>query len=233
MADIEFYKNQYENDSYYTMGRKDLEDIDNKWGMRWRHVLKAVGKYMKAGSGKKLLDVGAGNGYFIKLARDEFGFDATGIGISQHEIEFAKKVTGVDILLEDISQHKSDYDIITNFNVIEHVVDPQAFLESMISRLNPGGLLVISTPNTTCMRARLRGLKNWERIDPPHHINLFPKKTLRYLLRKNGMKELKYQTMSTYISFVDTRNIFARRAIFHILKMFNLGADHMIFAEKS
>jgi 2-polyprenyl-3-methyl-5-hydroxy-6-metoxy-1,4-benzoquinol methylase len=230
MADIDFNKSQYETEEYYTMSKKDLVDIENKWGLRWRHVLRTIRHF--SGERIKLLDVGAGNGYFMKLARDEYGYDSKGVGISETEIKFARDITGVEVIHEDIKYHKANYEIVTCFNVIEHVVDPRDFLKSLSDRVLPGGLLVLSTPNTTCLRSRLRGLSKWERVDPPHHINLFPKKALRLLLKEYGYKELNYETLSTYITLVDQKNIFMRNLFFKTLRMLNLGADHFIIAEK-
>ena len=231
MADIDFNKNQYENEEYYTMNKKDLTEIETKWGLRWRHFLNTIKKNSKTGI-VKLLDVGAGNGYFIKLAADEFGYDAKGIGISEKEIKFAREITGVNISLEDINDHRSNYDIVTCFNVIEHVVYPRSFIKALADRVLPEGLLVLSTPNPTCLRARLRGLKRWERVDPPHHINLFPKKALLPLLKEFNLFELNYETMSTYITLVNRQNFFMRNLFFELLKIFNLGADHFIIAKK-
>jgi 2-polyprenyl-3-methyl-5-hydroxy-6-metoxy-1,4-benzoquinol methylase len=234
LADIDFNKAQYEATTYYTMSLNAKKDIENKWALRWRYVLSKITSIVrKVGSSSlSLLDVGAGNGYFISLASGEFGFHATGLGISAEEIQFARDVIGVELINEEVTEHRINYDVVTCFNVIEHVVDPQSFLSALVDRVNPGGILVISTPNTTCLRARIKGLKNWERIDPPHHINLFPRNALRALVKRHGLEEVGYETLSTYITIVNTRNLMLRRLFFHFLKLFNLGADHFIIVRK-
>jgi 2-polyprenyl-6-hydroxyphenyl methylase/3-demethylubiquinone-9 3-methyltransferase len=50
--------------------------------------------------------------------------------------------------VEDMSGR---FDLVTSMEVIEHVAEPQTFLNSLAARLAPGGLLVLSTPNRTAL----------------------------------------------------------------------------------
>ena len=214
------------------MTLKTKVEIEENWGFRWCYILSQISKVT---GGSSLLDVGAGNGYFVAIARTEFGLNAVGIEISKKEVEFAKDVCAVQLINEDIRSHRDNYDIITSFNVIEHVEDPQTFLCSMLQRLNPGGIMVITTPNPTCIHTRVKGVENWNMVCPPHHVNLFSSKALNILLENNGLIAIKYETLSTYINFVrniDTKSLLLRRLFFHILRIFNLGADHCVLARR-
>lgn len=232
MADINFDQDQYEANTYYTMTHKTKEGIENEWGFRWRYILN---KIVKIGSFSTLLDVGAGNGYFVSLASREFGLDAKGLEISKKQIQFAKNIIGVQLTNEDVTQHRLNYDVVTCFNVIEHVFEPQLFLSALVNRIKPGGILAITTPNPACLHVRVKGLQNWNLIDPPHHINLFTGKALSALMDRNHLEEINYETLSTYINFVrniDTKSLFLRRLFFYLLRMFNLGADHFLIVRK-
>jgi 2-polyprenyl-3-methyl-5-hydroxy-6-metoxy-1,4-benzoquinol methylase len=232
MADIAFEHAQYESDNYYTLARKTLASIDYEWGFRWRYILN---KIVGLGDFSSLLDIGAGNGYFVALAAREFGLGANGIEISSEEIRFASEVTGVQLINEDIAQHRANYDVVSCFNVLEHVADPQALLAAAIARLKPGGILVLTTPNPGCIHARIKGLQEWNMVDPPHHINLFSQKSLQAILASKHMEIVEYETLSTYINFVrrfDTRNLLFRRMFFQLLRSAKLGADHFLIARK-
>jgi SAM-dependent methyltransferase len=232
MADIPFDHAQYESGSYYTLARKTLADIDEEWGFRWRTVLRWI---RRSGDIATLLDVGAGNGYFVALAGREFGLDAHGIEISAEEIRFASEVVGVDLIGGDVAQHTAQYDAVTCFNVLEHVADPQGFLAAAIARVRPGGVLVLTTPNPGCIHARVKGIEHWNMIDPPHHINLFSRRSLEQILGANGMRTIRYETLSTYINFVrrfDTGNLLLRRLFFNALRLAHAGADHFVIAQK-
>ena len=55
------------------------------------------------GRGRQLLDVGAGNGYFVHLARSEFGLRADGLEISAAEANYARDTFGLELLRGDLS----------------------------------------------------------------------------------------------------------------------------------
>jgi 2-polyprenyl-3-methyl-5-hydroxy-6-metoxy-1,4-benzoquinol methylase len=228
MADLEFVHEQYEAANYYTMAFKTRAEIDGEWGFRWRYILRAVKRHMAT---PKLLDVGAGNGYFVYLARNEFAIPADGLEISTTEADYARDTFGVELLRGDLSVVTERYDVITSFNVLEHVKEPMGLLEQMSARLAPGGLLVVTTPNPACIHRRLRGLNRWNMVCPPHHINLFTRAALQEMLIRKGFEVLEYSTLSTYINAVrkiDTQGLMLRRAAFQALKTAHLGADHFV-----
>jgi 2-polyprenyl-3-methyl-5-hydroxy-6-metoxy-1,4-benzoquinol methylase len=233
MADIVFQHEQYEHSNYYTLRRKTVAEIDEEWGFRWRYILSKI--MQQGGQRSSLLDIGAGNGYFVALAKREFGLQATGIEISAAETQFAREVVGVELLNDDVARHQENYDVVTCFNVLEHVSDPHGFLANAVARVKPGGLLALTTPNPGCIHARVRGLQRWNMVDPPHHINLFTRKSLDELLRNQGMHPVRYETLSTYINFVrkfDTRGLIFRKIFFYLLRSAGMGADHFILARK-
>jgi 2-polyprenyl-3-methyl-5-hydroxy-6-metoxy-1,4-benzoquinol methylase len=232
MADLEFAHGQYEAANYYTMAFKTKAEIEGEWGFRWRYILRTIKRHASAPT---LLDVGAGNGYFVYLARSEFGLLADGLEISAAEVDYARATFGIELIRGDLSIVRKRYDLITSFNVLEHVKEPVALLSSMSARLAPGGLLVVTTPNPACIHRRLRGLNQWNMVCPPHHINLFTRAALGEMLSRAGFHILEYSTLSTYINAVrkiDTPTLMLRRAAFQALKTANLGADHFMICRR-
>ena len=234
LAKSDFSHDYYENENYYTLLTDSLSSIDLQWGFRSRYILNILHK-LKPQNNSSLLDVGAGNGFFVSLAKNEYHFAATGLEISDREITFAKDIIGVNLLKEDIFQHNELYDFVTCFNVLEHVPDPKAFFTQLVKTTKPGGYLVITTPNPACIHTKVKGIENWHMVMPPHHLNLLTKKSLQLLYTAEGMQEIRYETLSTYINFVrniDTKNLLLRRCVFSILKFLNLGADHLLILRK-
>lgn len=232
-ADLSFVQDQYETDEYYTMKYDSLNNIDLEWGFRWRYILNQIKRY--SNHGDRILDVGAGNGYFVYLANMEFGFNACGAEISQKEIEFAKSHLNIE-LKKDYHDFKVGFDVLTSFNVLEHVNHPTMFLSDMLTVLKPGGLIVLSTPNPKCLKARIKGVKEWNIVCPPHHINIFSRRSLYKMLAKNNVEVKKYETLSTYIKMVDnidTKGQILRKSMFSLMKTFNLGGDHFIIGVKN
>jgi 2-polyprenyl-3-methyl-5-hydroxy-6-metoxy-1,4-benzoquinol methylase len=232
MADLDFVHEQYEAAAYYTMAFKNKADIEGEWGFRWRYILRVIKRYAPQA---RVLDVGAGNGYFVCLARTEFGFNADGLEISDAEAAYARETFGIEFLRGDLASVPERYAVITSFNVLEHVQQPMALLAQMSERLEAAGYLVLTTPNPTCIHRRLRGLNKWSMVCPPHHINLFTRGALEESLSRSRFEILEYGTLSTYINAVrkiDTESLMLRRAAFQALKSANLGADHFVVCRK-
>jgi 2-polyprenyl-3-methyl-5-hydroxy-6-metoxy-1,4-benzoquinol methylase len=232
MADLDFVHEQYEESGYYTMIYQDRSDIEQEWGFRWRHILSTLKRYTDA---PRLLDVGAGNGYFVFLARTEFGMKADGLEISDAEAEFARKTFGVELLRGELAALDSRYDVVSSFNVLEHVQEPTELLVQMRDRLAPRGHLLLTTPNPSCIHRRVRGLQKWNMVCPPHHINLFTRRGLSEALGHVGFEILEYSTLSTYIRAVrkfDTEDLLLRKTAFQLLKSAHLGADHFVVCRR-
>lgn len=232
MADLKFVPEQYEEESYYTMSFADKAEIESEWGFRWRYILGRLKRYIER---PRILDVGAGNGYFVNVARSEFGLETDGIEISKSETEYARRQFGIEYLGSELGRVTKSYDVVGCFNVIEHVNAPAGLAERMSERVRPGGFLILTTPNPACIHRRLRGLRRWSMVCPPHHINLFPRRALEELIARAGFEVLEYSTLSTYINFVrkiDTRSLLLRRTAFQLLKATKLGADHFVVCRK-
>ena len=103
--------------------------------------------------GKTALDVGCGAGLLAEpLAR--LGARVTGIDAAPQVIAAAREhaaaqALDIDYRVGEVQQLEGQFDLVTSLEVIEHVADPAAFLKALASRLAPGGLLILSTPNAT------------------------------------------------------------------------------------
>jgi len=104
-------------------------------------------------AGKSALDVGCGAGLLAEpLAR--LGAKVTAVDAAPELIEVAKAhATGqglaIDYRAVGVEAVEGKFDLVTAMEVIEHVADPQAFVDDLSARLAPGGLLILSTPNKT------------------------------------------------------------------------------------
>ena len=103
--------------------------------------------------GKSALDVGCGAGLLTEpLAR--LGATVTGIDAAPEVIAVARDhatAMGIEIDYRNsaVEEIEGQFDLITALEVIEHVAEPQAFLDTIGRRLSPGGLVILSTPNAT------------------------------------------------------------------------------------
>lgn len=143
----------------------------------------------RARGGGRLLDVGANFGHFLSLAKEHY--DAWGLEPSPFAARWARENLGVDIEVGTIEEAPSTldgaFDIVTLWDVIEHVPDPETSLRRIAGLLSPGGLLLLSTPDASSSVARLLGT-HWYYVDPVQHIALFGKHNLCDLLERVGFR---------------------------------------------
>src|SRR5436190_12142121 len=149
--------------------------------------------------GSKLLDAGANFGHFLKEAAPEF--DAVGVELSPVAVDFSRKEFGVKnhaasvyALPEDLN---GPHDVVTMWDVIEHVPRPDEALVRMREILKPGGLLFLSTPDAGSVVARLMRSR-WHYIEPMQHIMLFNKKNLARLLDASGFDVIATRTFGHF-----------------------------------
>jgi methionine biosynthesis protein MetW len=147
--------------------------------------------------GEAYLDVGCGTGKLCMNAANRFA-NVQGCDISETALSAARQ-KGITCLKIDLNQEplpydSSSFDAITALDVIEHLLDPQTFLDDIFRILKPGGQLILSTPN-------FRKMKNiWTLTTKGHfpktsgdpegwdggHLAYFTRKDLQVLLKKSG-----------------------------------------------
>lgn len=156
----------------------------------FKNYLELMESYRKTGY---VLDVGCGIGSFVYAAKEKkwqsFGIDigsSISVGEKYHLNIFNGKI-------EDMDFDAHQFDAITMFDVIEHIIDLNSLLEKTSYFLRRNGLLIIKTPNANGLSSKLLGSK-WSSVQPEDHMYLFSPKSLRMVLEKYGYKVLKTQT---------------------------------------
>jgi len=132
-----------------------------------------------------LLDVGCGRGDFLHAAQLQ-GFAVAGVDFQKELAQIGRELYGLSISCSDIWQVLNDgrrFDIVTAFEVLEHVAEPVAFL-STLGRI--GRYVVASVP---CADRRpplfARGFD-----DPPHHLTMWTPAALERALVQAGLRVL-------------------------------------------
>lgn len=192
------YNESYDDDlyAYYKkyQGRKKDELYNPLTRKSYIKVLRLLSSH---GGGVSILDVGCGKGDFVDAALDG-GYKAEGIELAQPAVDIARgyglPVTKLDFFSSEIQE--SSRDVMTMFEVIEHLPDPVAFLRRAEMVLKPGGLLYMTTPNFNSLDRRVLGSK-WKAIHR-EHLSYFTPSTLLGAIRNNTTLELLH---------LETRNI--------------------------
>lgn len=137
----------------------------------------------------RLIDIGAAYGIFSRAARDA-GFEVTAIEMDERCCDYLERVVGVRAIRSSVPQRAlpglEPARAITLWHVLEHLPQPQEVLAAAAERLEPGGALVIATPNPDSLQFRALGAR-WAHVDAPRHLFLFPLAALCDRARRLGL----------------------------------------------
>ena len=167
----------------------------------WREMLATSLRQLGTGRGTKVFDVGAGDGGFLQLARDEFGCEVFGNETSAAAVRLAKERHEVDLELGDIGTlgHENEYDVVTMWCVLAHVPNGDRLLADALTMLRPGGCLVLQTPHRTLADKAALGLakvtdgrvtKVSDRRLPTHHRILHTPASMELQLTRLGYTDV-------------------------------------------
>ncbi len=170
--------------------------------------------------GKSLLDAGCGEGFNTQSLADVAG-KVTGVDYSATAIEFCKKTwTAPNIHFEHVdltnpANFDQTFDLVLNFQVLEHIEDDRAFLQALRARLAPGGVLLLTTPN------RLMSFS-----ENPYHVREYTEQELRDLLEGVfGSVQIRGMRGNEKVTAFDDAR---KRSVDRILRLDPLGIRNML-----
>ncbi len=151
---------------------------------RYRRQLRAIRSFKQTG---RLLDIGCNIGIFLNEARRS-GFDVAGVELNSDCAGYARSSLGLDVrseYLEEAGFSGSSFDVVTMYDVLEHVPDLYGILAEVRRILKPDGLLVVQSPNIDSVMADATG-SAWSWLSPPDHLYHFTPASLTTLIGYTG-----------------------------------------------
>ncbi len=178
---------------------KAVEIEINKYIGRATEIVNQFGKK------GKLLDIGCSAGFFLACLK-KYGWDVTGVEISQWASNFARKKLGLKVYtgkVEDVN-FSDQFDVITMYHVLEHLPNPSNTLEKVYDILDTNGVLIINGPNFASFDRIWHG-KEWRGYDLPFHLYHFTPDTYRAFLEKTGfsVQKIKFQYWNPVIHLME------------------------------
>jgi SAM-dependent methyltransferase len=166
-------------------------------GTRLGEYHKAFFKHFPSNVRGKLLDVGCGDGRFLRHAKEQ-GFEIWGIDFDKKSVENARRNLGIDTVfamsLEEFYEYAKEknlkFDVITFFQVLEHQDKPREFLEMVKGLLKEGGYIAGSVPNRERLFVEIDWKDRFHWDYPPHHFLRFSKSSLEKALNFSGFKDV-------------------------------------------
>ena len=190
-----YYSTSYEaydvnHGSYTDNDEKNVELA--KLNGEFRHLSLPIEK-------KRILDVGCGGGYFLRIAK-QLGAIVAGVEPSEAGANLSKS-QGLQVFHGMLNEFVKDdananiFDIITSNHVLEHTPDPIETLKDMKKLLAPNGFIWISVPNVQCYFSQKLG-KHWHSSDLPYHIQQFSPESLALAGKQAGLSVRRQYTYS-------------------------------------
>jgi len=190
LIDNVYNEGYWSSDAAKERGYTDYRSDEPLYLKTYRRRLKVVRRHFaKPG---RVLDVGCAAGFFLSVMQ-ESGWDVTGLEPSDAIRPHAQRLIGEDNvragLLGEVDLEPGSFDLVTMWDVIEHIPDPVAAVKEVGKLLAPGGKFLIETQNVDSHAARLLG-KRWQHYKHAEHIYHFNEKTLGDILERAGFDVL-------------------------------------------
>jgi SAM-dependent methyltransferase len=164
-------------------------------GSRWQRQREVIRKNKSGGA---ILDIGCSSGGFLGTMKGP-NWKLYGIELSTSTAEKARASTGAEVFVGDVLDAPfapDSFDVITGFDLVEHVYEPRLFLSKVLQWLKPGGIFYAGVPNINSWEARAFGTF-WYGLELPRHLFHFSPQSVRYLTSSLGFKELLLTTTQT------------------------------------
>lgn len=179
---IDAYKK--ESNSFYT---DDAEERINSF----KESIKFVEEnYPNKG---KILDIGTSAGFFLKAAKDN-GWKCYGVEPNRISALRARKEYQLDVregVLREVKFKDNFFDVVTLWDVLEHMTDPSSELKEVYRILKPGGMVVINYPDMGSFLAKITASKWWFIFSV--HLFYFDQSSIKKILSKNGFDNFKFK----------------------------------------
>lgn len=163
-------------------------------------------------AGRRLLDFGCSAGYFMAAARNA-GWDVDGVELNEFSANWAKQELGLEAVfhgdIREAGYAPQSFDIITMWDVFEHVPDPAALLELVKPYLKADGTIVIETSHIDCFETEFLNADNTNIVGDLHLIH-FTLDALKKIATSRGFDVKNYEIfgldLAHIMSFLRMKN---------------------------
>ena len=199
------YHKSFDNELYTYYAKYKGETKDQVYNsLTKKSYLQVLNLLESFGGGNKILDVGCGNGSFVDAAMEQ-GYEVKGIELSQTAVDIAQAfnlpVQNIDFFSCEIEV--SSYDVLSMFEVIEHLPEPVLFLKRAEQVVKPGGLIYLTTPNFKSLEQRVLG-KNWSVFHREHLTYFTPRTLIKTISSNTNLEVLHVETRNLSAEFIAT-----------------------------
>lgn len=155
----------------------------------------------------RIFEIGFGNGAVANLLANEeievIGIDPSREGVRQAQNNYPNIALHQASTEDNLSELFGHFNLVYSLEVIEHVFDPYQFVLKIYEILNPGGVLILSTPYHGYLKNLIIGIiggwdKHFTALWPGGHIKFWSPKTISFLLENQGFRVLKVERVGRF-----------------------------------
>jgi SAM-dependent methyltransferase len=175
-------------DAYHKLISGGGENSPARWGFR----KVALDKYKQTGA---LLDLGCSSGSFLEFIQSE-SWKLYGIEMSAEEARIAEQRSKAKVFVGDVLDApfaRESFDVITCFDVLEHLYEPKRVMARVAEWLRPGGIFYALVPNVDSAEGRVFG-SYWHGLELPRHLFHYSPASLKFLADSAGLREVSLET---------------------------------------
>jgi SAM-dependent methyltransferase len=168
---------------------------ENSGPGRWQRQCDTIMHHKNGGA---ILDIGCSSGGFLKTMKGA-AWKLYGIEMEASTAAKAKAATGAEVFVGDALDAPfpdETFDVITGFDLLEHVYHPREFLAKVQQWLKPGGIVYLGLPNIDSWEAHIFGTY-WYGLELPRHLSHFSPRSLRHVFNSLGFQEVSLLTPRT------------------------------------
>ena len=198
---ISYYPPEYEP---YSIAIDDEPSFLKKWDRRYGMLKRrrAIERYC---SGGRLLDVGCATGNFMYEMARSGNWEVEGVEPNAEAARYVQERFGFRVHIGDllsVNLPENYYDVVTMWDVFEHLHYPKANLETVARILKPGGWFVFSIPNLRSLDLKLMG-KYWIGWELPRHLYYPSMELMESMLGRFGLYIREWKCLSgAYVAFL-------------------------------
>ena len=200
-----YCQSSYEDNPYFSY---DISTVHSLGNNRFKNFDRALKFLKKNGHKGRLLDIGCGSGAFLSMAKD-YGWELTGIEISSELSEVCRKnVPNAEVINESFENSQLEpesFDLITMWDVIEHVIDPIDVITQIKGLLVKGGVALFCTPDESSLLANIGKLlynASWKypalALHPPNHTYFFSREGFGQMLKSLDLQILEHYSQDAF-----------------------------------
>jgi len=164
-----------------------------------------INSLQKGNKGGRLLDIGCSTGLFLNKLQQSKLWEVWGVETSEYSVKIAREQYHLNVFHGELSEgnfQNGFFDVVTLWDVLEHLPDPISTLSEVSRITKPHSFLVLRVPNFDSLDAKLFR-STWEGIDLPRHYYVFSRNNINWLLNRNGYEVNKVScSIGTYPAFL-------------------------------